>query len=367
MILRNMGRHYWRFAITVVGIAASMAVLISGLFWRDSIATMIDVQFRHALQGDISVYLTDPRPAKVLQAFMHIPDVTAVEVGRSVNVRLSHKHYEWRGSIQGKPETPLLHRIIDVNIHPHSPPTDGLLITDRLAERLHLHPGDTVKAEIQEGDRLTFELVITGTIKEMMGMNAYIERRSLNRRLHEGDVVNQLTLAIDKKNESTLLTRLKQLPLVALAISKNILLTNIQSVTARNLLITSTALTLFASVITIGVVYNQARIALTERAWEFACLRVLGFTRGEVSTLLLGELAIAIALAVPLGLCAGYWLSLGIVQMIKTEEFYFSLVIQPSTYAYASLCVLIATIASAWVVNRHIARLDLVSVLKTRD
>lgn len=367
MILRNMGRHYWRFTLTVVGIAASMAVLISGLFWRDSIAKMIDVQFRHALRGDISVYLIDPRPAKVLQLFMHIPDVTAVEVGRTVNVRLSHDHYEWRGSIHGKPETPLLHRIIDVNIHAHSPPTDGLLITDRLAERLHLRPGDTVNVEIQEGDRLTFELVITGTIKEMMGMNAYIERRSLNRHLHEGDVVNQLTLAIDKKNESTLLTHLKQLPLVALAISKNILLANIQSVTARNLLITSTALTLFASVITIGVVYNQARISLTERAWEFASLRVLGFTRGEVSTLLLGELAIAIALAIPLGLCAGYWLSLGIVQMIKTEEFYFSLVIRPSTYAYASLCVLIAAIASAWVVNRHIARLDLVGVLKTRD
>ena len=367
MIIRNINRHTWRFTLTVVGIAASIAVLISGLFWRDSIAKMIDVQFNHALRGDLSVYLIDPRPSSVLHEFMHLPEVTGTEVARTVNARLSHNQYEWRGLIQGKPEHPLLHRIIDVDMRAHSSPYDGVLITDRLAERLHVQPGDKIKVEIQEGDRLTFDLPVAGTIREMMGMNAYISQRSLNHHLHEGDVVNQITLAIEKEHESALLSRLKQFPLVALAISKNILLTNIESITARNLLITSTVLTLFASVITIGVVYNQARISLTERAWEFASLRVLGFTRGEVSTLLLGELAIAISLAIPLGLIAGYWLALGIVNGIKTDEFYFSLVILPSTYAYASLCVFLAATASALVVNRHIAKLDLVGVLKTRD
>jgi putative ABC transport system permease protein len=298
---------------------------------------------------------------------MHLAQVTGVEVARTVNVRLSHDQYDWRGLIQGKPEHPLLHRIIDIDMRAHVPPSDGVLITDRLADRLHVHAGDKVTVEIQEGERLKFDLTVDGTIREMMGMNAYIERRSLNHHLREGDVVNQITLAIGKEHETTLLSKLKQFPLVALAISKHILLTNIESITARNILITSTVLTIFASVITIGVVYNQARISLTERAWEFASLRVLGFTRGEVSFLLLGELGIAIALAIPLGLCAGYWLALGIVHMIKTDEFYFSLVIRPSTYAYASLCVFFAATASALVVNRHIASLDLVGVLKTRD
>ncbi len=367
MIIRHIHRHPWRFTLTVVGIAASMAVLISGLFWRDSIAKMIEVQFSHALRGDLSVYLTDPRPTTILHEFMHLAQVTGVDVARTVNVRLSHDQYDWRGLIQGKPEHPLLHRIIDVDMRAHVPPSNGILITDRLADRLHVHAGDTVKVEIQEGERLKFDLTVDGTIREMMGMNAYIERRSLNHHLREGDVVNQITLAIGKEHETTLLSKLKQFPLVALAISKHILLTNIESITARNILITSMVLTIFASVITIGVVYNQARISLTERAWEFASLRVLGFTRGEVSFLLLGELGIAIALAIPLGLCAGYWLALGIVHMIKTDEFYFSLVIRPSTYAYASLCVFFAATASALVVNRHIASLDLVGVLKTRD
>ncbi len=148
MIIRNMNRHPWRFALTVVGIAASVAVLISGLFWRDSIAKMIDVQFSHALRGDLSVYLIDTRPATILHEFMHLPEVTGTEVARTVNARLSHDQHEWRGLVQGKQAHPLLHRIIDVDMHAHTPPTDSVLVTDRLAYRLHIHPGDKIKVEI---------------------------------------------------------------------------------------------------------------------------------------------------------------------------------------------------------------------------
>jgi putative ABC transport system permease protein len=172
---------------------------------------------------------------------------------------------------------------------------------------------------------------------------------------------------VDAGKEASVLALLKQLPQVALAISKAVMLSNIQSITARNMLIISTVLTVFATVIAIGVVYNQTRIALTERSWELASLRVLGFTRAEVTTLLLGELAIAIAMAIPLGLSAGFLLASGIVSMTKTEEFYFALVIRAPTYTYAALCVVLAGVFSAFIVSRRIAQLDLVGVLKTRD
>ncbi len=367
MILRNMHRHRWHSVLTIAGVAASMAVLIAGTFWRDSIALLIDTQFRHALRGDVSVYLIEPRPAMAAQAFAHLPEVSAVEVARHVNVRLVSGQREWRGMIQGKPEAPALHRILDVGRATYLPPQHGLLLTDRLAERLRVAPGDTVRIEVQEGERRGAEVTVTGTVREMMGMSAYMERRSLNQLLREGDVMNQLTLAVRRGDEPALLKTLRELPQVSMAISKAVLLANIESITARNLLITSTVLTLFATVIAVGVVYNQARIALAERAWELASLRVLGFTRGEVSALLLGELGIAMAAAVPLGLLAGYLLASTIVQMTKTEEFYFALVIRPPTYAYAALCILLAAVFSAWIVSRRIAALDLVGVLKTRD
>ena len=367
MILRNMHRHRWRSVLTVAGIVASMAVLIAGTFARDSIAMLIDTQFRHALRGDVSVYLIDPRPAMIAQSFAHLPAVSAVESARQVNIRLVSQQREWRGMIQGKPAQPQLHRILDVERRTYSPPEDGLLLTDRLADRLRVHPGDTVRIEIQEGERRVMDAIVTGTVREMMGMSAYMERRRLNHLLREGDVVNQLTLAVERGGEPALLEALRQLPQVAMAVSKAVMLANIQSITARNLLIISTVLTMFATVIAIGVVYNQARIALAERAWELASLRVLGFTRGEVSALLLGELGIAMAAALPLGLLGGYLLASAIVQMTKTEEFYFALVIRPSTYAYAALCIVLAAVVSAWIVSRRIAALDLVGVLKARD
>jgi putative ABC transport system permease protein len=164
-----------------------------------------------------------------------------------------------------------------------------------------------------------------------------------------------------------LLRRLQEIPRIVSVISKSTMARNIEAVTVGNLLMFSVVLTAFAIVIAVGVVYNNARIALAERAWELASLRVLGFTRSEVSAILLGELAIEIVLALPLGMLLGHALSTGIVSAIQSDEFYFPLVISPATYAFSGVCVVVAGLASAFIVRRRVDGLDLVSVLKTRE
>jgi putative ABC transport system permease protein len=155
--------------------------------------------------------------------------------------------------------------------------------------------------------------------------------------------------------------------MVALLKAPATLLRNMQEVSARNILIMSAVLTAFAAVITVGVVYNNARIALAERTWELASLRVLGFTRREVSVLLLGELALGIAIALPLGMVLGWSLTHGVVQLMRSDQFLFPVVIQPRTYALAAICVVAAGVASALVVRRRIDSLDMVAALKTRE
>ncbi len=201
----------------------------------------------------------------------------------------------------------------------------------------------------------------------MMGLNAYVPRATLNRWLHEGDVASQFAVALEPGSEPRFLEATKALPRVAGAFSKATLLRNMEDVSARNVRIMSTILTLFASVIAVGVVYNNARIALAERTWELASLRVLGFTRGEVSALLLGELAIGIALALPLGMVMGWGLVHLLVELLKNDQFLFPVVISARTYAVAGLCVVAAGLASALVVRRQIDRLDMVGALKTRE
>jgi putative ABC transport system permease protein len=194
-----------------------------------------------------------------------------------------------------------------------------------------------------------------------------MNRASLNRALREGDVATGFVLALERGSEARFLRATQGLPRAAGAFSKATMLRNMRELTARNILIMSTVLTLFASVIAIGVVYNNARIALAERAWELASLRVLGFTRAEVSGLLLGEMAIGIAVALPLGMLAGYVLVHGVTGLLKSDQFFFPVAILPRTYALAALAVLAAAAASALVVRRRIDRLDMVSALKTRE
>lgn len=367
MIIRTMERRPLRTGLTIFGIAVAMAIVITGAFWRDSIGVLMDTQFNQVLRGDVSIGFIEASPARILHEMAKLPQVTAVEGSRTVPARLVHANHTWRGTLQGKPAQPELHRIVGLNHDIHSPPRDGLLLTDRLAERLDVKPGDTLRVELLEGRLDVLTLTVTGIVPEMMGLNAYIERRALNRLLQEGDVLNQATIAVNRGYETELLNKLKELPRVAVAVSKSVMKQNIDDVTARNVLVFSAILTTFATIIAIGVVYNNARIALAERAWELASLRVIGFTRGEVSAFLLGELAIEITLAIPLGMVLGHLLASAIVNLIKTDEFYFPFVIYPATYAYAALCVFTAGGVSALIVRRRVDTLDLVAVLKTRE
>ena len=367
MVLRTMERRPFRTLLTVLGIALAMAIVVTGAFWRDATREMLDTQFQLVMRSDVAVALMEATPARVQHELLALPHVTAVEGARQVSVRLVNGHRSYHTAIQGRPAQPELQRIVDLDHRVHLPPADGLLLTDRLAQRLGVRVGELLRIEVMEGKRRTLELPVAATVKEMMGMNVYMERRALNRLLQEGDVVSQVSVAVERGHEPSLLIELKALPRVLLAVSKSVMVGNIEDVTARNVLVFSAILTVFATVIAIGVVYNSARIALSERAWELASLRVLGFTRAEVSGLLLGELAIEIAAAIPLGMVLGYGLSLMIVKLITNDEFYFPLVIQAHTYAFAALCVIGAGLVSALVVRRRIDTLDLVGVLKTRE
>jgi putative ABC transport system permease protein len=367
MVLRAMERRYIRTLLTVVGIAFALAVVVTGSFWRDSIDYMIETQFEHVLRSDVQMSLIEATQADVLNDVRRLPGVTDVEGIRTVAVRLVNGHRDYRTALQGMPQEPRLRQIMDVAKRTSAPPADGLLITDRLGERLAVKPGDILRVELQEGERAVLQIPVRGMVNEMMGLSAYIERRALNRLLKEDDLVNQIFVSVDANRETEFLTRLKELPRIVGAMSNTVLLRNVREVTARNMLVFSAILTAFACVIAVGVVYNNARIALAERAWELASLRVLGFTRAEVSGFLLGELALEILFAIPVGATLGYGLALTIVNLIKTDEFYFPLIIAPRTYVFAALCVIAAGLISALIVRRRIDRLDLVAVLKTRE
>ncbi len=367
MILRNMERRPWRTGLAVAGVAAAVAIVVMGNFFRDAIEVIVDTQFNLVMRNDVAVWTIEPVDDKARFDLARLPGVSAVESNRFVPVTLVNGHRRERSLIRGYAQRPELYRIIDVDNRETVPDGDGLVLTDRLADKLGVRVGDRLRVEVLEGRARTLDLVVDATVREMMGLNAYMNREALNHALGDTDLSSGFVLAVERGREDELLRASQQLPRVAGAFSKATMLRNMQEVSARNIRIMSSVLTLFAVVIAVGVVYNNARIALAERTWELASLRVLGFTRAEVSALLLGEMALVIGVALPLGMGLGYALVHTVAELLKSDQFYFPVLIRARTYAWAGLAVLAAGVASALVVRRRIDRLDMVAALKTRD
>jgi len=367
MILRNMERRPLRTGVGIGGVAAAVAIVVMGNFFRDAIDTIIDAEFTLKMRSDVSVWLTEPADDSVRLQLARLPGVLAVESSRMLSATLVNGHRRERVQLRTLPVHPDLHRVIDVDGRAAAPRGNGLLLTDRLADKLGLRVGDVARVELTEGRLRVLALPVDGLVRETMGLNAYIERDALNRAMGDGDLSSGFVLTLERGSETAFLAATQQLPRAAGAFSKATMLRNMQEVTARNILIMSSVLTAFACVIAVGVVYNNARIALAERAWELASLRVLGFSRAEVTALLLGEMALVIAVALPLGMALGWALVHLIAGMLKSDQFFFPVVIRPRTYALAALAVLAAALASAAVVRRRIHRIDMVSALKTRE
>ena len=367
MMWRSIERRPWRTALTLVGLAAAVAIVILGYFFRDAIDRVIDTQFALALRGDVVAWTTEPTNDAARHDLEHVRGVTQVESMRMVPVTLVNGPWRERSQIRGYEDDSVLYRVIDQHQRLVPLRGDGLVLTDRLADKLGLHVGDRVRVEVLEGRARTLWLPVDGVVREMMGLNAYMRRSALNHVLGEGDVSTGFVLRVAPQDRQRVLSTLWGMPRVAGAFSKATMLANMQDISARNIRIMSTILTMFAVVVAVGVVYNNARIALAERTWELASLRVLGMTQAEVSALLLGEMGVLLAAALPLGMVLGWGLVHLITGLLQSDQFDFPVVILPATYAWAALTVVVAAMASAWVVRRRINRLDMVAALKTRE
>ena len=367
MILRDLERRPLRAVLTIFGIGCSIAIIISGTWWRDAIDYLLDVEFRLRERQHVSLVLTDPVSSAAIHDIARLPGVLHAEAGRDVPVRFRNGHLSYRTTMHGLAENSQMRRLLDAELRTVPLPREGVVMSGRLAARLGVRLGDTVWVEFLQGNRAKERVSVVGLVDELVELRAYMNSDALNRLIREGDAFSDARIRLDTSSREAFFRQVKQIPRIAAAVEIDPIIENFRRTSARFILVYTGILTVFAAVIAVGVVYNNARIALAERAWDLASLRVLGFTRGEVSGLLLGEFAIELAAALPLGWVLGYWLSYAIVQLIHTETFQIPLIIELRTYAYATIATLAAGVVSAMVVRRRIDRLDLVAVLKTRE
>lgn len=367
MILRHLYRWPKRAAMTCIGIAMSMGLLIGSSFSMDAMLYMVDISFNVIDRQDVTVNFVEPRNLRAVQDLLHAPGVLDAEPFRAIPAVLRHGTRSRREAIIGLTPGSELGRVVDTNLQPVPLPRHGIVLSDKLADLLDIRAGESLRVEVRTGRRPELDVMVSGIVKTYMGTTAYMDLEQLNRMLKEDTAISGSYLLVDPDRTDALYSELKNTPVVS-GVSLQEQAQNAFYDTLQESLGTFVFFnTLFAGLIAVGVVYNSARISLSERGRELASLRVLGLTRGEVSYILLGELALLTLLALPLGALLGHLLAWTLVQSFDTELFRIPLVISPSTYGYAALVVVLAAVGSGLLVRRRIDRLDLVAVLKTRE
>jgi putative ABC transport system permease protein len=232
---------------------------------------------------------------------------------------------------------------------------------------LRARPGDRITVEFLEGRRETRQVLVAGVIREFTGVAAYMEIEALNRLTREGDALSGAHLAVDADYRDSVVAALKDAPRVAGIADRHTAIRNFYESMADIILTFAFFTTLLAGSIAFGVVYNGARITLAERSRELASLRVLGFTRGEISYILLGELILLTTAAIPVGFLIGLGLIAVLVHGVESDLYRIPLVVEPRVFAFAAAVIIVASILSSLVVVRRLFHLDLIEVLKTRE
>lgn len=367
MALRNIQRRPVRSGLTCLALALATAILIVPNSFRDGVAYVIDFQWDIVQRQTVTLSLVEPGPPRALADFRHMPGVVWAEPFRYVPVELRAGPVMRRLALQGLPAQGTLNRVIDARPQQLVLPDRGIIVSAKLASILQVRPGDEIVARVLEGREREIRVPVAGLAEDFAGMAAYMEIHALNRLLLEGDRISGAHVVVDKAHWHAFLTAVKETPRIAGCVIKDSLRDGFRKTTAESIGLLQKIYMMFATIVAFGIIYNSARISLSERSRELATLRVLGFSRGEVGAVLVGELVLLTLAALPLGLLLGSGFASGIISTVNTETVRLPLVLTTANYAFAVLVVAVASAFSALFAARKLADIDLVSALKALD
>lgn len=367
MIVRSLQRTPMRTVMSVLALSTAGAILVVGQYTFDAVETMIDVQFRIAQTDDATIVLNEVRGEEAVHAIARLPGVIRVEPVRSAPVRIRAGHRARRTALVGLERGATMRRLIGNGGAEATIPARGIVLTSKLAEILGVSAGDDVVVEVLTAPRSAGTMRVAALVDETIGVSAYAAREEVNRFLREGPALTGAHLAVQPSRAAELYARLKTTPGVASVSIREAMLATVRKLIADSLYMSAFMIVGFACVIAFGVIYNGARIALSERGRDLASLRVLGFSNAEVGAMLVGEQALLTLASIPIGFLGGWALSILIARSFESEMYRLPLVISGRTYAISFFVIALAAAFTAVVVQRRIHGLDLVEVLKTRE
>jgi putative ABC transport system permease protein len=367
MVLRSIIRWPVRSMLTAAGLGAATSTVIAAGFMNGSLNHMIDLAFNQSYRGDAMILLTRDMPRDALPEVARLPGVLQVEPQQFHAATLRNGPREKRVSLEARPSDATLSRVIGADGRAITAPPGGILLSERLAAALDLSVGETVEVAFMTGRRETHDLLITGLVEQYLGLGAYADIDFLDAQFRRSPRMSTVNVLIDERHLPELHAALQETPALAGLISMTDNRRSFEETISANITVVNSIYAGIAILITVGVAYNGARIQMSERARELASLRILGFSRAEVSSVLVGETMVLAILAQPLGWLMGAWIATALSNSFSSDLYAVPLVLEPAIFARASLVVLAASLVSVLLVRRRIDRMDLVAVMKTRE
>ena len=367
MILRSLLRWPLRSFLTSMGLALAVASVIASTFINDALDHIVDLAFYQTNRQDAILLFAEDVPESALENVRQLPGVLQAESQQFHEAILHHGHLSKRTAIEARRPDSDLSRVLDATGQPINVPPGGIVLSERLAEHLDVQRGESIDIEFLSGRRETFSAQVTQLVELHFGLGAYMDFEHMNVLFRQAPRLSTVNITFDDNQIEALHASIKETPRITGVIEMTENRRSFQDTIKQNITVMNTIYITIAVLITIGVTYNAARIQLSERARELASLRVLGFGRGAVSYILVGEMMLIALIAQPFGWLIGAWIARLMTNAFTSDLYSIPLVLKPATFTIASLVVLTAALGSVMIVRRRLDRLDLVSVMKTRE
>ena len=367
MILRHIERRPLKSLMTTLGIAMACGIMMVSGFQEGAINYMVEIQYGMSQREDMIAIYTEPTSKRSLYSLQSLQGVEHAEGFRIVPANLKFGHRYYRTAVNGIEPGGSLMRLLDTELKEIELPEEGVILTDYLADLLHIKTGDMLTIEVLAGQRVSVQVPVVGTARQYLGVNAYMRIEALNGLLKEGYALTGALLSVDDIHQRDIYAELKEMPRIAGVVEHKSSIQSFYDTIAETILFFTFITTLLGSSIAFGVIYNSMRIALSERNRELASLRVLGFERSEVAYILLGEQALFTLIAIPLGFLIGYGLCAYMAFQFDSDLYRVPLVLGMNVYAFSALVVILSSLVSAIMIWRNLAHLDMVAVLKSKE
>lgn len=368
MIVRGLTHRPWRTLLGALGIGFGSAVVVAGSFGFEAVDRMREVMFTHSMKADVSVVFAESRGRDVIHALRRLPGVVGVEARSDLPVRVSRGHRSRQTALIGIDESARLRHMVNLKGERVQIPHTGVILSASLGSVLDVAAGDSIDIEFLDGRLRKTTLVVSALIDDISGGSVYVSSEWIPILAGVGVAITAADLSVDAEELDQLYEQLAAAPGVRSVLVRDALIKSFDETIEKTLSVTLLTLVIFAAALSAGTIYNAGRVALSERARDLASLRILGFTRGEVARILIGELVILTAIGIPAGLLIGVGFAVATVNAFgDTELFRMPLVIGPRTILAGITVPVVAGVFSLFPIRHRLDRLDLIAVLKTRE